>query len=97
LLHHFDSDFKLTIYYPKEFNKLWHIFGADPFEMMESLTGNGLKVFVNPADSKSLFLLTHDKQFFLKTVKQVKSEITKSSQNPKMDYFLPFLDRRQKR
>ncbi|KAL8136351.1 hypothetical protein V2J09_002352 [Rumex salicifolius] len=71
---HQSGDFKWKDYCPMVFRHLRQLFGIDPAEYMLAICGSdALREFSSPGKSGSLFYLTQDDRFMIKTVK--KSEV----------------------
>lgn len=69
------NDFKWKDYAPMVFRRLRESFGIDPADYLMSLCGNeALRELPSPGKSGSMFYLSHDNRFIIKTMK--KAEMT---------------------
>lgn len=76
---HPSGDFKWKDYYPMVFRKLRERFGLDAGLYVNSLCGDtALRELSSPGKSGSIFFLSHDDRFIIKTMK--KEEMTKLRQ-----------------
>lgn len=67
---HMSNDFKWKDYAPMVFKELRKSFGIDPADYLISLCGNqALRELPSPGKSGSIFYLSHDDRFMIKTMK----------------------------
>lgn len=67
---HMSNDFKWKDYAPMVFKELRKLFGIDPADYLISLCGNhALRELPSPGKSGSIFYLSHDDRFIIKTMK----------------------------
>eukprot|EP00210_Caulerpa_lentillifera_P003479 g3319.t1 len=67
---HMSNDFKWKDYAPMVFKELRKAFGVDPADYLISLCGNhALRELPSPGKSGSIFYLSHDDRFIIKTMK----------------------------
>eukprot|EP00210_Caulerpa_lentillifera_P002864 g2735.t1 len=67
---HMSNDFKWKDYAPMVFKELRKEFGVDPADYLISLCGNhALRELPSPGKSGSIFYLSHDDRFIIKTMK----------------------------
>jgi len=67
---HMSNDFKWKDYAPMVFKELRKSFGVDPADYLISLCGNhALRELPSPGKSGSIFYLSHDDRFVIKTMK----------------------------
>jgi len=67
---HMSNDFKWKDYAPMVFKELRKSFGVDPADYLISLCGNqALRELPSPGKSGSIFYLSHDDRFMIKTMK----------------------------
>ncbi|GFR63759.1 phosphatidylinositol 4-phosphate 5-kinase type-1 gamma [Elysia marginata] len=71
--HHY-SDFRFKTYAPVAFRYFRHLFGIQPDDFMLSLCDEHLKELSNPGASGSIFYLTYDDEFIIKTVQHKEAE-----------------------
>ncbi|CAD7077622.1 unnamed protein product [Hermetia illucens] len=89
--HHF-SEFRFKIYAPIAFRYFRHLFGIQPDDFMMSMCSAPLRELSNPGASGSIFYLTDDDEFIIKTVQHKEGEFLQKllpgyymnlSQNPR--------------
>lgn len=71
--HHY-SDFKFKIYAPTAFRYFRDLFGIAPDDFLLSLVNEPLRELSNPGASGSVFYLTTDDNFIIKTVQHKEAE-----------------------
>lgn len=71
--HHF-SEFKFKIYAPIAFRYFRDLFGIQPDDFMMSMCSAPLRELSNPGASGSIFYLTDDDEFIIKTVQHKEGE-----------------------
>lgn len=71
--HHY-SDFKFKIYAPIAFRYFRDLFGIQPDDFLLSLCNEPLRELSNPGASGSVFYLTTDDNFIIKTVQHKEAE-----------------------
>ncbi|BFZ14095.1 hypothetical protein BsWGS_17133 [Bradybaena similaris] len=71
--HHY-SDFRFKTYAPVAFRYFRDLFGIQPDDFMLSLCDEPLKELSNPGASGSIFYLTQDDEFIIKTVQHKEAE-----------------------
>lgn len=71
--HHY-SDFKFKIYAPTAFRYFRDLFGIQPDDFLLSLCNEPLRELSNPGASGSVFYLTTDDNFIIKTVQLKEAE-----------------------
>ncbi|GFN81231.1 phosphatidylinositol 4-phosphate 5-kinase type-1 alpha [Plakobranchus ocellatus] len=71
--HHY-SDFRFKTYAPVAFRYFRHLFGIQPDDFMLSLCDEHLKELSNPGASGSIFYITYDDEFIIKTVQHKEAE-----------------------
>ncbi|UXI18493.1 protein farnesyltransferase/geranylgeranyltransferase type-1 subunit alpha-like [Sarcoptes scabiei] len=71
--HHY-SDFKFKVYAPIAFRYFRDLFGIQPDDYLLSLCNEPLRELSNPGASGSVFYLTHDDNFIIKTVQHKEAE-----------------------
>lgn len=71
--HHF-SDFKFKNYAPVAFRYFRDLFGIKPEDFLESFCTEPLRELSNPGASGSVFYLTYDDEFIIKTVQHKEAE-----------------------
>lgn len=71
--HHY-SDFKFKAYAPVAFRYFRDLFGIQPEDFLLSLCTNPMKELTNPGASGSIFYLTEDDEFIIKTVQHKEAE-----------------------
>ncbi|RUS73218.1 hypothetical protein EGW08_019019, partial [Elysia chlorotica] len=71
--HHY-SDFRFKTYAPVAFRYFRHLFGIQPDDFMLSLCDEHLKELSNPGASGSIFYLTYDDEFIIKTVQHKEAD-----------------------
>lgn len=88
--HNFGEDFRLSIFYPKQFKTLWDNFKISPADLLISLTEFEFNGFENPACSQSTFYTSSDGEYFVKSVRTEKSTFIASWLEPEIeeDFFL---------
>ncbi|GMH39027.1 hypothetical protein BSKO_06925 [Bryopsis sp. KO-2023] len=68
---HPSQDFKWKDYAPMVFRRLREAFGIDPADYLISLCGNhALRELASPGKSGSIFYISHDDRFIIKTMKK---------------------------
>ncbi|XP_024388541.1 phosphatidylinositol 4-phosphate 5-kinase 9 [Physcomitrium patens] len=73
---HSSSDFKWKDYCPMVFRHLREMFKIDAADYMISLTGDdALRELVSPGKSGSVFYLSHDDRFIIKTMKKAEVKV----------------------
>ncbi|CAD5112114.1 DgyrCDS1355 [Dimorphilus gyrociliatus] len=91
-LPHELSDFRFKIYAPMAFRYFRKLFKIDPKDFLVSLTSQQLKELSNPGASGSIFYITHDDEFIIKTVQHKEADFLQKllpgyfmniSQNPR--------------
>lgn len=71
--HHYD-DFRFKTYAPIAFRYFRDLFGILPEDFMISISAEPLTELSNPGASGSLFFVTHDDEFIIKTVQHKEAE-----------------------
>jgi len=71
--HHF-GDFTFRTYAPTAFRYFRDLFGIQPDDYMLSISEHPLTELSNPGASGSLFFVTHDDEFIIKTVQHKEAE-----------------------
>lgn len=71
--HHF-SEFRFKIYAPIAFRYFRDLFGIQPDDFMMSMCSQSLRELSNPGASGSIFYLTSDDEFIIKTVQHKEGE-----------------------
>lgn len=71
--HHY-SDFKFKIYAPIAFRYFRDLFGIQPDDFLLSVCNEPLRELSNPGASGSVFYLTNDDNFIIKTVQHKEAE-----------------------
>lgn len=71
--HHL-SDFRFKTYAPVAFRYFRELFGIQPDDFLLSLCDEGLKELSNPGASGSIFYLTNDDEFIIKTVQHKEAD-----------------------
>ncbi|XP_011296382.1 phosphatidylinositol 4-phosphate 5-kinase type-1 alpha isoform X2 [Musca domestica] len=71
--HHY-SEFRYKIYAPIAFRYFRDLFGIQPDDFMMSMCSSPLRELSNPGASGSIFYLTHDDEFIIKTVQHKEGE-----------------------
>uniref|UniRef100_A0A336MDD6 CSON015480 protein n=1 Tax=Culicoides sonorensis TaxID=179676 RepID=A0A336MDD6_CULSO len=71
--HHF-SEFRFKIYAPIAFRYFRDLFGIQPDDFMMSMCSQPLRELSNPGASGSIFYLTSDDEFIIKTVQHKEGE-----------------------
>ncbi|XP_075168641.1 phosphatidylinositol 4-phosphate 5-kinase 59B isoform X2 [Haematobia irritans] len=71
--HHY-SEFRYKIYAPIAFRYFRDLFGIQPDDFMMSMCSCPLRELSNPGASGSIFYLTHDDEFIIKTVQHKEGE-----------------------
>ena len=71
--HHY-SDFKFKVYAPIAFRYFRDLFGIQPDDFLLSLCNEPLRELSNPGASGSVFYLTNDDNFIIKTVQHKEAE-----------------------
>ncbi|XP_039256164.2 phosphatidylinositol 4-phosphate 5-kinase type-1 alpha-like isoform X1 [Styela clava] len=71
--HHYE-DFRFKTYAPVAFKYFRELFGILPEDYMLSIMANPLTELSNPGASGSLFFVTHDDEFIIKTVQHKEAE-----------------------
>lgn len=71
--HHF-SEFRFKIYAPIAFRYFRDLFGIEPDDFMMSMCSAPLRELSNPGASGSIFYLTDDDEFIIKTVQHKEGE-----------------------
>ena len=71
--HHY-NDFKFKTYAPTAFRYFRDLFGIQPDDYLLSLCSEPLRELSNPGASGSVFYLTHDDNFIIKTVQYKEAE-----------------------
>lgn len=68
------SDFKFKVYAPIAFRYFRELFNIKPEDYLMSLTSESLRELSNPGASGSMFFLSHDDEFIIKTVMHKEAE-----------------------
>ncbi|KAG0413259.1 hypothetical protein HPB47_009594, partial [Ixodes persulcatus] len=71
--HHY-SDFKFKAYAPVAFRYFRDLFGIQPDDFLLSLCNESMRELTNPGASGSIFYLTTDDEFIIKTVQHKEAE-----------------------
>ncbi|XP_029825436.1 phosphatidylinositol 4-phosphate 5-kinase type-1 alpha isoform X1 [Ixodes scapularis] len=71
--HHY-SDFKFKAYAPVAFRYFRDLFGIQPDDFLLSLCNESMRELTNPGASGSIFYLTNDDEFIIKTVQHKEAE-----------------------
>lgn len=71
--HHF-NEFRFKIYAPIAFRYFRDLFGIEPDDFMMSMCSSPLRELSNPGASGSIFYLTNDDEFIIKTVMHKEGE-----------------------
>ncbi|XP_064471030.1 phosphatidylinositol 4-phosphate 5-kinase type-1 alpha-like isoform X2 [Ornithodoros turicata] len=71
--HHY-SDFKFKAYAPVAFRYFRDLFGIQPDDFLLSLCNEAMRELTNPGASGSIFYLTTDDEFIIKTVQHKEAE-----------------------
>lgn len=89
--HHY-SDFRFKVYAPIAFRYFRDLFNIEPEDFLMSMCGSPMRELSNPGASGSIFYLTNDDEFIIKTVQKKECEFLQKllpgyymnlSQNPR--------------